>query len=463
MAIRQKTLAGPVTLSGKGLHTGCLVNMTLNPAEPDFGFKFKRIDLEGNPIVEALALNVVDTSRGTVLEFNGVRIATVEHTLAALNGMDLDNVLIEIDAPEAPILDGSSKYIVEAIENAGIVEQDADRVYFEIEEPIVYRNENSNVELVALPDDDFRLDVLISYNSNVLANQFAVLNSLSDFKDQIASCRTFVFLHELEFLQNNNLVKGGDLDNAIVIIDRAITQDELNRIADLFKHEHVEVKSQGILNNVDLHFQNEPARHKLLDIVGDLTLVGKKIKGRIIATRPGHSSNVEFAKMIQREIKKFKTRSLAPRYNPEKPPVLNIQQIRKLLPHRYPFLLVDKIIDINETAIVGVKCVTVNEPFFQGHFPDEPIMPGVLIIEAMGQVGGLLVLNSLPEQGYSTYFMKNDNIKFRKKVVPGDTVLFKLELTSPIRRGIANMKGQAFVGNTVVAEGEFMAQISKNK
>lgn len=463
MTIRQKTLAGPVTLSGKGLHTGCLVNMTLNPAEPDFGFKFQRVDLDGKPIVEALALNVVDTSRGTVLEFNGVRVATVEHTLAALNGMDLDNVLIEIDAPEAPILDGSSKYIVEAIEKVGIVEQDADRAYFEIEEPIVYRNEENNVELVALPDDDFRLDVLISYNSNVLSNQFAVLNSLSDFKEQIASCRTFVFLHELEFLQNNNLVKGGDLDNAIVIVDRAITQIELDRIADLFKHEHVEVKSQGILNNVDLHFQNEPARHKLLDIVGDLTLVGKKIKGRIIATRPGHSSNVEFAKMIQREIKKNKTKSLAPHYNPEKPPVLNIQQIRKLLPHRYPFLLVDKIIDIKDDAIVGVKCVTVNEPFFQGHFPDEPIMPGVLIIEAMGQVGGLLVLNSLPEQGYSTYFMKNDNIKFRKKVVPGDTVIFKLELTSPIRRGIANMKGQAFVGNTVVAEGEFMAQISKNK
>ncbi len=457
----QKTLAREFSLSGKGLHTGVEVNMTFKPAPENHGFKFQRIDLEGAPVLEADASLVGDTSRGTVIGKDNVRLSTIEHALAALIGMDLDNVLIEIDNEEVPILDGSAKLFVEAISEVGIVEQSAEREYLEITEKIVYKDPESGSEIVALPDTDYSLNVMISFNSSVLNNQFATLENLADFKQEVAPCRTFVFVRELEFLLKNNLVKGGDLDNAIVIMDKDITQDELDRLADLFNHEHIEVrKEQGILNNLDLQFENECARHKLLDVIGDLALAGRRIKGRIIATKPGHKANTEFAKLLKKEIRKQEVAKIIPQYDPLQEPLLDINDIRSFLPHRFPFLLVDKVIEIKDDYIVGVKNVTVNEPFFQGHFPDEPVMPGVLLIEAMAQCGGLYVLHD-KEEKYSTYFIRVDNVKFRKKVVPGDTLLFRIELVSPIRRGIANMKGLCYVGETVVAEGDFMAQIVK--
>jgi UDP-3-O-[3-hydroxymyristoyl] N-acetylglucosamine deacetylase/3-hydroxyacyl-[acyl-carrier-protein] dehydratase len=460
MIIKQKTLAKEFSISGKGLHTNCLVKMTFKPAPINHGFKFQRIDLADQPVIPASAEYVVDTSRGTVLGINGAKISTLEHSLAALTGMDLDNVLIEIDNEEVPILDGSSRFFVEAIEKVGIVEQEAEREYFVVTEKIVYKNEKTGSEIIALPDNDYNLNILISFNSSVLNNQFASLNSLSDFKNEIANCRTFVFLHELEFLLKNNLVKGGDLDSAIVIMDRPVSQEELDRIADLFNHKRVEVKSQGILNNVDLHYDNECARHKLLDVIGDLALAGKRIKGRIIATKPGHHANTEFARLIMKAIHKETVKDKIPVYNPNAPVLMDINKIKELLPHRFPFLMVDKIIDIQENCIVGVKNVTVNEPFFQGHFPEEPVMPGVLLVEGMAQAGGIFVLRTM-EGKFSTYFMKIDNVKFRKKVVPGDTVIFKITLTSPIRRGIAEMHGLCYVGDSVVAEGDYMAQIVK--
>lgn len=460
MTIKQKTLAQEFSLSGIGLHTGCVVNMKFKPAPVNHGFKFKRIDIEGAPVVDALASNVVDTSRGTVIAGeSAARISTIEHSLAALTGLDLDNVLIEIDNEEVPIMDGSSKYFVEAIEKAGIVEQEAEREYFVVKEKIVFKDEKTGSEVVALPDENYSINVMIAFSSKVLNNQFATLENLSAFKDEISACRTFVFLHELEFLLQNNLVKGGDLDNAIVIMDKNIGQEELNRIADLFNHEHVEVK-EGVLNNVDLQYENECARHKLLDVIGDLALVGKRIKGRIIATKPGHGVNTGFAKLVQDKIVKESADTAVPEYNPEAKPVMDVNEIRNILPHRFPFLLVDKIVTVKDKFAVGIKNVTTNEPFFQGHFPEEPVMPGVLIIEAMAQTGGLYVLHDKTEK-YSTYFLKIDNVKFRKKVVPGDTLKIKVILTSPIRRGIANMKGFCFVGNDLVAEGDLMAQIVK--
>lgn len=465
MIKKQKTILTEATLSGIGLHTGVNVNMTFKPAAENSGIVFKRVDLEEQPIIEADVKNVVDTSRGTVIEKDGARVGTIEHTLAAISSLNIDNVLIEIDGPEAPIMDGSSKLIIEGIGADNVKEQEAEREYFEVRKKIVFKDEETGAELVALPDDDFSVDVMISFKSPVLDNQYARLDSLANFASEIAPCRTFVFLHELEFLLNNNLVKGGDLDNAIVIMDRDVTQVELDRIADLFNHEHIKLNGQqGILNNLKLHFSNEPARHKLLDVVGDLTLLGKPIKGKIIASRPGHSANTQFAKLLQKEMNKQFSKTAPPVYDASKEPVMDILRVKELLPHRYPFLMVDKVIEIKGKHIVGVKNITTNEPMFTGHFPEEPVFPGVLQVEAMAQVGGLFVLNQLdPTKNYSTYFMKLDGIKFRKKIGPGDTLLIKVELVSPIRRGIATMKGYIFVGDQIASEGEFMAQIVENK
>ncbi len=463
MADKQRTLAKEFTLSGKGLHTGREVFITFKPAPENHGYKFKRVDLEDQPIIDASAKYVADTSRGTVLQKGNCVVQTVEHALSALYALEVDNCLIEMDASEPPILDGSAKYYVEGIEQVGIVEQAANRNYFVVKEPITYKDEARGSEITILPDKTYSVDTMVSYDSKVLRNQYARLEKLSDYKEQISMCRTFVFVRELEFLLQNNLVKGGDLDNAIVIMDRPMEQKELDRIADLFDHKHVEVK-EGILSNIDLFFDNECARHKLLDVIGDLALCGKFIKGKVIAVCPGHGPNTEMAKILTNIIKKEMAKEPVPAYDPCKEPVLDINGVMRLLPHRPPFLLVDKIIDIEENTVVGVKNVTMNEPFFVGHFPAEPVMPGVLMVEAMAQCGGILVLNQVEDpENYSTYFISQNNIKFRKKVVPGDTLIFKLTFLSPMRRGIAHMKGLAFVGNNVVAEGEFMAQIAKNK
>lgn len=464
ISIKQNTIEREFSISGKGLHTGAEVTITFKPAPENFGFKFQRIDLEGEPIIEANVSKVKGTSRGTVLKEGEVVISTIEHVMAALIGTEIDNILMELDGPEAPILDGSAIAYVNALTAAGLQEQDADREYFEIKKKIVYRNAETGAELIAYPDDDFSIDVMISYNSAVLDNQYATFDSTTNFAKEIAPCRTFVFVRELETLLKNNLVQGGEVDNAIVIMDQPMEQEELNRIADLFHQKHIEVNKIGILNNLTLHYDNECARHKLLDVIGDLALIGKRIKGRIVAKRPGHGPNTEFAKMLQKEYLKGISESTAPEYDPNKNPLYDVNQIKKMLPHRNPFLLLDKVLEKGVDHIIGVKNVTMNEPFFVGHFPEEPVMPGVLIIEAMAQCGGVFVISSQPADGdYSTYFMTMDNIKFRKKVVPGDTLVFRLKLLGPIRRGIANMRAIAFVGDTIVCEGEFMAIIAKTK
>lgn len=458
MNIKQHTIKEPVTVSGVGLHTGVEANMTFLPAKTDHGIKFQRIDLPDQPIVDADVDNVVDLSRGTTIEQNGARVNTVEHTLAALVGMQIDNVLIQLDGPEPPIMDGSSKMFIEAFESVGTTEQNALRNFYEVKEAIIYRDKTRNVEIAALPLDNYRITVMVDYNSPVLGSQHAYLNDIKDFSKDIANCRTFCFLHELEMLHKNNLIKGGDLNNAIVVVDRVVKDDELESLAKLFNKPKVEVKKEGILNNVELRYRNEPARHKLLDVVGDLALVGRPIKAQILAARPGHAANVAFAKKLKKAM--LESESSIPSYNPKLPPVLDIKQIESRLPHRYPFLLVDKIFHLDDESVAGVKNVTMNEPFFQGHFPGNPVMPGVLQIEAMAQVGGILVLNTVPDpENYWTLFLAVESFKFRKMVLPGDTLVIQCDLMAPIKRGIAKMRGKGYVGNNLVCEGTMTARI----
>lgn len=459
---KQNTLAASFSLQGKGLHSGLNIEVSFNPAPENHGYKIKRVDLPEQPVIDAVAENVINTQRGTVIGRKDIQISTIEHAMAALYAMGVDNCLIEVNAPEFPILDGSARHYVEEIQKVGLQEQNAARDYYIVKHKVEVKDEETGASIMLLPDDHFCVNTLISFNSPVLNNQFATMNDVKDFPTEIAASRTFVFVRELEMLLQNNLIKGGDLDNAIVIYDQKVSQEALDKLADMMNVPHQNIQELGYINNEPLVFDNEPARHKLLDVIGDIALIGKPIKGRVIATRPGHSINNKLARIIRKQIKLNDVQ--APIYDPNAEPVMDINRIRELLPHRYPFLLVDKIIELGKNYIVGMKNITTNEPFFQGHFPQEPVMPGVLQVEAMAQTGGLLVLNTVDEpERYSTYFMKIDGVKFRQKVVPGDTLILRLELLAPIRRGISTMKGYIFVGDKLVSEAEFMAQIIKNK
>lgn len=458
---KQHTIEKNISISGTGLHTGVLVEMTLNPANPGFGYQFQRTDLPNQPIIKADCDLVTDASRGTTLQVGDAKISTVEHILAALVGLGIDNCLIQVNGPEIPIIDGSSSPFIEIIEKAGVIEQDAAKAWYSIDENIFHYDDAKRVEMVALPALDYQITTLIDFNSPVLGTQHAALKTIKEFKSEIAPCRTFCFLHELEALLKNDLIKGGDINNAIVVVDQPVSEQEMSRLAKVFKRDKIEVKSEGYLNNLELRFPNEPARHKLLDVIGDLALIGYPIKARIIANRPGHSSNVEFAKKIKQYIKKNKHVKDVPVYDPTATPVFALEQIEKTLPHRHPFLFVDKIIELTDTVIVGVKNVTFNEWFFPGHFPGNPVMPGVLQIEALAQTGGILCINAMPKGEYDTYFLKIDNCKFKQMVKPGDTMLLKMELTSPIRRGICEMRGTVYVGGKVVTEADLVAQVVK--
>jgi len=458
--MKQSTIQNAVSVRGVGLHTGKTVTLTFKPALANHGYRFQRVDLPDQPVIPADVKMVISTNRGTTLKSGEAQVSTVEHVLSALTGMGIDNVLLEIDGPEMPIMDGTSMPFVEAILEAGMTELDAEREYFIVTEPIAYKDEVTGTELLALPSDNFEATVMIDFASKVLGPQFAALHNLSDYVKEIAPCRTFVFVHELENLLEMGLIKGGDMDNAIVIADRKMDQDELDALAQKMGKPGIKVDAEGVLNTVKLHFQNEPARHKLLDVIGDLALIGKPIRGKIVATKPGHTANVEFAKLLKKNLTEKRRLMGIPRYDPDKEPVFDSVQITKLLPHRFPFLLVDKIIEIDQQHVVGIKNITYNESFFQGHFPDNPVFPGVLQIEALAQTGGILALQNVPDPGnWDTYFLKIDNTKFKAKVVPGDTLILKMELLEPIRRGIVHMQGTAYVGSKIVSEGELTAQI----
>ena len=458
----QQTINKNSTISGVGLHTGIVTNVTFKPAKVDHGIVFQRIDLKNKPTIKADVDNVTDVSRGTTLEENDAKISTIEHILAAIAGLEIDNILIEVDGPELPIMDGSSIQFIESLEKAGIKEQNAYKTYFEIKENIFYNDKKNNVEIAIYPHNEFRATVMVDYNSPVLGSQHYTLNELSKFKNEVANSRTFCFLHEVEELFNKNLIKGGDLNNAIVIVDKIISENKLNKLSKLLGKKKVKVEKEGILNNVKLRYHNEPARHKLLDVLGDITLLGKPIKGHIIAARTGHKSNVEFTKLLKKEMVKNESKNIN-KYNIYSKPVFDINDIKKILIHRYPFLLVDKILYIDDTKIVGTKNITFNESFFQGHFPDNPIMPGVLMIEAMGQVGGVLVLKSIKSdlKNNILYFVGLENFRFRKRVIPGDVLIMQMEFIVPIKRGVAKMKGEVYVGDELVCEGILTAIVGK--
>ncbi len=460
---QQRTIAKEVSLKGVGLHTGAEVTMTFKPAPENHGYKFKRVDLEGTPVLNADASLVTNTQRGTNLEKNGVSIQTTEHVLAACVGLEIDNLLIELDASEPPIMDGSSKFFVEALEKAGVEEQEAERDEYIVKEIITYLDQESGSEIILMPADTYQVTTMVDFGTKVLGTQNASIKSLSDFKDEISDSRTFSFLHEIEMLLENGLIKGGDLNNAIVYVDKELSPSTMEKLRSAFNKEHISVKPNGILDNLTLHHPNEAARHKLLDVIGDLALVGTRIRGKIIANKPGHFVNTQFAKKLQKIIK-AERRNYVPDVDLHAKPVKDVNQIMEMLPHRPPFLLVDKILELTETHVIGIKNVTMNEPFFVGHFPGAPVMPGVLQIEAMAQTGGILVLSTVPDpENYLTYLIKIDNVRYKHQVVPGDTLIFKLDLLSPIRRGICQMQARAYANGKLVSEAEIMAQIVKVK
>lgn len=461
--VRQRTIGKEVSLTGVGLHTGKEVTITFKPAPENHGYAFVRVDLEGSPVIEADANYVVNTQRGTNLEKRGVKIQTSEHVLAALVGMEVDNCLIELNASEPPIMDGSSKFFVEAIEKAGIVEQDVPREEYIVKEVISYTDEESGSEITVIPSEEYQVTTMVDFGTKVLGTQNASLKKLSDFKEEISDARTFSFLHEIEMLLEHGLIKGGDLNNAIVYVDKELSPKTMEKLREAFKKDNISVKPNGILDNLTLHYPNEAARHKLLDVVGDLALVGTRIKGKVIANKPGHHVNTQFAKKLSKIIK-IEKRNKVPVFDINKEPVKDVNQIMAMLPHRPPFLLVDKILELSDTHVIGLKNVTMNEPFFVGHFPGAPVMPGVLIVEAMAQTGGILALSTVPDpENYLTFFMKINNVKFKQQVNPGDTLIFKLELITPIRRGIVHMSGNAYANGKLVTEAELMAQIVKTK